>query len=78
MHELYSRRGIYFRGLADRVHMIVPGWKQFLEWFGAVKGTRAGCRELMESGQTILVYPGGGREVMKRKSDPKHSLMWKG
>lgn len=45
--------------------------------FGAVVGTPDAARELMRSDETILVFPGGGREVNKA-SDQLYSLMWRG
>jgi 1-acyl-sn-glycerol-3-phosphate acyltransferase len=42
-----------------------------------VDGTREICSSLMEDGQPILVYPGGGHEVLKKKTDPRYTLMWK-
>ena len=32
---------------------------------------------LFFSGCVQLIFPGGGREVLKRKSDKKYELMWK-
>ncbi len=45
--------------------------------YGAVVGTPDAARELMRSDETILVFPGGGREINKA-SDQLYSLMWKG
>ena len=45
------------------------GWRDFLAGFGAVDGTRENCAALMREGESILVYPGGAREVFKRKSE---------
>ena len=39
-------------------------------------GTRENCAELMRRGENILVFPGGGREVFKRK-DEAYRLIWK-
>ena len=61
-HELSTKRGIHYRGLADHVHFLVPIWKarsstlmslkasavqHLLEYFGAVHGTASKCSELM-------------------------------
>jgi 1-acyl-sn-glycerol-3-phosphate acyltransferase len=74
--ELYSTHGIYLRGLADRNHFMLPGWRDTLVRLGAVMGTRENCSALMEGGEQILVFPGGGREVMKRKGE-RYKLIWK-
>lgn len=74
--ELYTRRGIFLRSLGDHAHFKVPLWGDLLQRFGAVDGTRENCARLMEAGESILVYPGGGREVAKRKGE-QYKLVWK-
>jgi 1-acyl-sn-glycerol-3-phosphate acyltransferase len=74
--EILRVRGRFVRGLAERAHYTVPGWRDFLERGGAVLGTRENCRELLAAGEAVLVYPGGGREVAKRKGE-KYRLIWK-
>ena len=69
-------RGRFVRGLADHAHFAVPAWRQLLVRFGAVRGTRDNCRALLQGGQAVLVYPGGGREVAKRKGEA-YRLIWK-
>ena len=41
-----------------------------------VLGSPEYCAALMEAGQHILVFPGGGREVMRRKGEA-YQLIWK-
>lgn len=74
--ELYQSKHIFCRSLADHIHFSIPGWGDFLRSVGAVDGTRENCAALMQSGQHILVFPGGGREVVKRKGE-KYQLIWK-
>jgi 1-acyl-sn-glycerol-3-phosphate acyltransferase len=74
--ELYYQKGIYLRGLADRAHFLVPGWADMLKRLGAVVGTRDTCGQLMEQKEHILVFPGGGREVARRKGE-QYKLIWK-
>jgi len=74
--ELYRKKGIYIRGLADHFHYMVPGWRDFLSWIGAVRGTPENCEQLMRSKENIIVFPGGGREVCKRKGE-SYQLIWK-
>ncbi len=74
--EIYKRRGVFLRGLADHLHFAVPLWRDLLRQLGAVDGTRENCRDLMRSGQTVLVFPGGGREVAKRRGE-QYTLVWK-
>jgi 1-acyl-sn-glycerol-3-phosphate acyltransferase len=73
---LYRAHGIVLRPLADRGHFNVPVWRDVIVQQGGVIGTRENCAELMRRGAHILVYPGGGREVFKRK-DEKYQLVWK-
>lgn len=45
--------------------------------YGAVVGTPDNATELMRHDQTILVFPGGGREIAKFKGE-EHTLNWHG
>jgi 1-acyl-sn-glycerol-3-phosphate acyltransferase len=74
--ELYQQKGIYLRGLADRSHFLVPGWAELLTKLGAVVASRATCGQLMIDREHILVFPGGGREVARRKGE-RYKLIWK-
>lgn len=74
--EVYRRRGLFIRGLADHAHFAVPLWRDLLAAIGAVDGTRENCAALMRAGATILVFPGGGREVAKRRGE-QYKLIWK-
>ncbi len=74
--ELYEKTGRLVRGLGDHVHFDLPIWRDLVHRFGGVRGTRENCAQLFERGEAVLVFPGGGREVMKRKSE-KYQLIWK-
>ena len=73
--ELWEH-GIIVRSLGDHAHFKIPVWRDVLTACGVVDGTRAITSELMRRGEVILVYPGGGREVAKRKGE-KYQLIWK-
>ena len=73
--ELWER-GRIVRALGDHAQFKVPGWRDMLKSLGVVEGTRANCAELMQRGELILVFPGGGREVAKRKGE-RYKLVWK-
>ena len=73
---LYLEQSIWLRGVADRVHFRIPLWGQMVHQFGAFNGTRESVSTLMQAGEHILVYPGGGREVMKNKGEA-YQLIWK-
>jgi 1-acyl-sn-glycerol-3-phosphate acyltransferase len=75
-YELFQKKGIFLRSLGDHHHFMVPIWRDFLHRFGAVDGTRENCRKLFADGECVLVFPGGGREVAKRKNE-RYQLIWK-
>ncbi len=74
--ELYKKKGIFLRTLADNKHFNVSVWKNLMRDFGAVPGSRENCANLMKAGEHILVFPGGGRETFKRKGE-RNQLIWK-
>jgi hypothetical protein len=76
VEHLYTQYGVLLRGLGDRGHFSVPYWGDMLVRNGMVLGTPENCSALMKSGAHVLVFPGGGREVMRRKGEAYH-LVWK-
>ncbi|MBF0452115.1 MAG: acyltransferase family protein [Candidatus Magnetomorum sp.] len=74
--EVYRQKGFLLRGLADHFHYLIPIWRDFISWIGSVPGTVEHCEKLMENRENILVFPGGGREVCKRKGEG-YQLIWK-
>lgn len=73
---LLREKGIVLRGLADRFHYQIPIWRDILTQIGGVCGTPDNCARLMQSGEAIIVFPGGAREVTKRKGE-RYRLLWK-
>ncbi len=74
--EIYEKTGRAVRGLGDHNHFALPVWRDLLRRLGAVRGTREICARLFEMGEAVLVFPGGGREVMKHKHE-QYRLIWK-
>ena len=74
--EIFEKTGRAVRGLGDHAHFALPIWRDLLRRIGAVRGTRENCARLLEAGEAVLVFPGGGREVMKHKGE-KYRLVWK-
>jgi len=74
--EIHQKTGRLARALGDHFHFDIPLWRDLLANFGAVDGTRENCARLLQAGEPVLVFPGGGREVMKRKGE-KYQLIWK-
>jgi 1-acyl-sn-glycerol-3-phosphate acyltransferase len=75
MAEVWKRRRIAIRGLGEHAHYAVPIWRDLLGACGMVRGTRDNVRALMRDRQTILVFPGGAREVNKRRGQ-QYQLLW--
>ncbi len=73
---IHERTGVLVRSLGERQHFRLPGWRDVLSRFGAVDGSRESARALMRAGLPVLVFPGGGREVARRKGD-YYPLVWR-
>ena len=77
VYELYKQTGVFPRSLVDNLHNEIPIWRDYITHVaGGVPGSRKNCAQLMEQGEHILVYPGGTREVCKRKGE-ENKLIWK-
>jgi len=72
----FIERGIVVRGLGDHALFRIPVSRKLLTACGVVPGTRANVRELMRRGDLIMVFPGGAREMAKRKGE-RYQLIWK-
>lgn len=72
--ELYLR-GYKARGLAHKGHWQGP-LGQFFERFGAVKASPMAAFRLLRQGEAVLLYPGGAKEVNKRKGS-EYQLQWR-
>jgi 1-acyl-sn-glycerol-3-phosphate acyltransferase len=73
--ELWER-GRMVRSLGDHAHFKIPGWGDALKRMGVVDGTKEIASELMRRGELVMVFPGGAREVNKRKNE-QYKLVWK-
>jgi len=74
--ELYLRKGIILRALADSNHWLIPGWRDIIEKnLGVVEASRENCYALMERGDSMVVFPGGTREICKKKGE-EYVLKW--
>ncbi len=70
--------GARVRPLADRGFGRIRGLPaDLMAAFGAVVGAPETARELMRNDETILVFPGGGREIPKFKGE-EYTLRWHG
>jgi 1-acyl-sn-glycerol-3-phosphate acyltransferase len=75
MRAMWKERQIFVNALGDRLHFKVPGWSQILTRYGVVEGSRENCAELFSQDACVLVFPGGAREVAKRKGEERQ-LVW--
>lgn len=73
---VHEETGVLVRSLGERQHFRLPVWRDLLTRFGAVDGSRENARRLMRAGEPILVFPGGGREVARRRGD-YYPLVWR-
>ena len=73
---IHDETGVLVRALGERQHFRVPVWRDLLGHFGTISGTREDTRRLMRAGAPILVFPGGGREVARRRGD-HYPLVWR-
>jgi 1-acyl-sn-glycerol-3-phosphate acyltransferase len=70
--------GTRVRPLADRQFGRMRGLPaDLIAAFGGVVGAPETARELMTHDQTVLVFPGGGREIGKFKGE-EYTLRWQG
>jgi len=74
--RLVEERDIWLRGLGDHAHWNVPVWRELMDRWGVVDGTPENCARLLEAGEPVLVFPGGSREVAKRRGE-QYELIWK-
>lgn len=76
---VHRELGVRVRGLADRralLGMRGPAADLFSA-AGAVLGNPDIAAELMRHDETVLVFPGGGREMLKFKGE-EYQLLWEG
>lgn len=74
--KLVDEHDLLLRSMGDRFHFRVPGWAEALSRWGVVEGNRQACSDLLAQGESVLVFPGGAREVAKRRGE-KYTLVWK-
>lgn len=77
-HAVRRELGTRVRPLAERMMGKMPGpFGDLFAAYGAVVGAPETARELMRHDQTILVFPGGGREIAKFRGE-ENTLRWQG
>jgi 1-acyl-sn-glycerol-3-phosphate acyltransferase len=77
-HFVRRAISVRVRPLADRRFGQQRGFgRDLMTAYGGVVGSPETARELMRHNETILVFPGGGREIAKFKGEEYH-LNWNG
>lgn len=75
---VHRELGVRVRGLATRQLADMNGiLGEALEAAGAVVGDPETGSQLMDQGETVLVFPGGGRDMLKFKFE-EYQLHWRG
>jgi 1-acyl-sn-glycerol-3-phosphate acyltransferase len=75
---VHRHLGVRVRGLAMRSVTQMKGLgRDLIEAVGAVPGQPDIGAELMRRGETVLVFPGGGRDMLKFKGE-EYQLHWEG
>ena len=75
-YVVHRELGVRVRGLASTQVADMNGVvRDVVEAAGAVLGHPDTCAELMRQGETLLVFPGGGRDMLKFKGE-NYQLQW--
>lgn len=74
---LLSHRGRLARLMADHLWLRIPLVREVFRRAGAVDGTPDNALGLLESGELVLTYPGGVREIFGGRFGHEH-LDWSG
>ena len=61
--------------MTDNFQFGIPVWRDWVASAGGVRGTRENCVALLAAGEPVLVFPGGAREVYKRRNQ-RYQLLW--
>jgi 1-acyl-sn-glycerol-3-phosphate acyltransferase len=75
LRGLHMLRGVRVRGLTDHFQFGIPVWRDLVVASGGVPGTRENTAALLAAGEPVLVFPGGAREVYKRRNQ-RYQLLW--
>ena len=75
---VHRHLGVRVRGLADKRFAQLKGLgRDLVAAAGAVPGQPDVGAEMMRRGETLLVFPGGGRDMLKFKGE-EYQLQWEG
>lgn len=72
---LLERTGRLPRALGDKRLFQVPGLRQLVSYFGAVKASHDAADQLLAEGRVVIVAPGGMSEAL-RSSEQRYQVAW--
>ncbi len=75
VERIYRETGRVPRVTAAQSDLGISGWSELLTRFFVVDASRAACDALMREGQSVVVFPGGGRD--SGRGDEPFELVWK-
>lgn len=73
---MFHEQGVLLRSMGDHVHFQIPVWRELFLAAGVVDGNRDAADQLLAEGHSLLIFPGGAREVARRKGE-RYPLHWK-
>ena len=72
---IYHQSGAWPRVSVDAYHFSIPIWKHLIEYFGAYPHSSPSVTaKILESGHSVILYPGGIRESTKVKDAPLYPI----
>lgn len=71
-HAIHERTGRFVRGLADRLMFRTPIVRTLATKMGILVGSPENGTRLLESGELVMVAPGGMREALRPSSEAFH------
>lgn len=76
MAGIYEHANRIPRALIDHLFYKIPGLGAAMEALGSAEGTHANAVKLLNSGEILVLAPGGMREAL-RPSTEKYKIMWR-
>ncbi len=75
-YAIYQEKKVFLRAVVDDLLFYTPGLNKLLHMFYLLPGKFKYIKEVLLSGQSVLILPGGMEEAIK-SSHEKNKLFWK-
>lgn len=72
--SIYMKTGVLVRCLVDSSNFKIPGWKHFIECFGAMDAGKVTLDEVCALDYPVLIYPSGRTGFFKKSVISKYDL----